>query len=74
MNGSGDFLAALDTEINVTVADAEDNAGLEPSLLTNTTLLLNGHDFHDLVLEVGFNEGIDDFDVSLLREKFYNDR
>ena len=58
-NGGGDFLAALDAKSNVAVTVTDDDEGLETGTLTGTGLLLNGHDFHDLVLE-GRAEVVDD--------------
>ena len=50
-NGGGEFLAALDAKSNVAVTVTNNNEGLETGMLSGTSLLLNGHDFHDLVLE-----------------------
>ena len=50
-NGGGDFLAALDAKSNVVVTVTDDDEGLETSTLTSTSLLLNGHDFHNHVFE-----------------------
>ena len=35
------------------VTVTNDNEGLETGMLTSTNLLLNGHDFHDLIFEAG---------------------
>ena len=58
-DGVGDFLGALDTETNVTIGVTDGNEGLEAGALTGAGLLLNGHDLHDLILELG-QEDIDD--------------
>ena len=52
-NGGGDFLATLDAKSNVVIAVTDDNEGLETGTLTGTSLLLKGHDFHDLDFEAG---------------------
>ena len=52
-DGSGNLLGALDTETKVAVRVTDGNESLEPGALTGTGLLLNGHDLHDLVLELG---------------------
>lgn len=44
----------------VAVAVAEDDEGLEAGPLAGTCLLLDGRDLHDLVLEAGSHEGVDD--------------
>lgn len=58
-DGSCDFLGALDTETKVTVTVTDGNESLESGTLTGTGLLLNGHDLHDLVLELR-EEEVDD--------------
>ncbi|PON50230.1 LOW QUALITY PROTEIN: hypothetical protein PanWU01x14_224260 [Parasponia andersonii] len=58
--GGGHLLAALDPEADVAISVADDDEGLEPGSLTGPGLLLDGHDLHDLVLEAGAHEGIDD--------------
>ena len=52
-NGGGDFLATLDAKSNMVIAVTDDNEGLETGTLTGTSLLLKGHNFHDLVFEAG---------------------
>ena len=52
-NGGGEFLAALDAKSNVAVTVTNNNEGLETGMLSGTSLLLNGHDFHDLIFEAG---------------------
>ena len=51
--GGGDFLAALDAKSNVAVTVTDGDEGLETGTLTGTSLLLNGHDFHDLIFKAG---------------------
>jgi len=58
-NGGSDFLGALDTETKVAVRVTDGNESLETGTLTGTGLLLNGHDLHNLVLELG-KEEVDD--------------
>ena len=50
-NGGGDFLAAVDAKSNVVVTVTDDDEGLETGTLTGISLLLNGHDFHNLIFE-----------------------
>lgn len=59
-NGGSNFLAALHAEPDVTIVVADDDEGLEPGSLTGTGLLLDRHDLHDLVLESGSNQHVDD--------------
>jgi hypothetical protein len=49
----GDFLGALDTETDMTIAVTNDDESLETGTLTSTGLLLHRHDLHHLVLELG---------------------
>lgn len=58
-DGSRDFLRALYTETDVAVEVADRNERLEARALTSTGLLLDGHDLHDLIFELG-EEEIDD--------------
>lgn len=58
-DGGGDFLRALDTETDVTVEVTDGDEGLETGALTGLGLLLDGHNLHDLVLEVR-EEEVDD--------------
>lgn len=58
-DGSRDFLGALNTETDVAVEVADRNERLEARALTSTGLLLDGHDLHDLIFELG-EEEIDD--------------
>lgn len=66
-DGGGDFLRALDTETDVTVEVTDGNERLEAGALTSTGLLLDRHDLHDLILELG-EEEVDDL-VLLDRER-----
>lgn len=61
-DGCGDFLRALDTESNMTFKVTDGDECLEACALTGTRLLLNGHDFHNLVLEFG-EEEVDDLEL-----------
>lgn len=58
-NSGSDFLRALDTETDMAIIVTDDNERLETSTLTSTGLLLDRHNLHDLVLELG-QEEIDD--------------
>lgn len=58
-DGRGNFLGALDTETDVSFRITNGNECFEAGALTGTGLLLDGHDFHDLVLEFG-KEKVDD--------------
>jgi len=60
-DGSSNFLSALDSETNVSIAVSNDDKSLESSSLTGSGLLLDGHDLHDFVLKfVLGDESIDD--------------
>jgi hypothetical protein len=52
-NGVGNFLGALDSQSNVSVSVSHHHKRLEARSLTGTSLLLNGHDLGNLVLELG---------------------
>lgn len=58
-DGGGDFLGALDTETDVTLEVTDGDEGLETGTLAGTSLLLDGHDLHNFVLELG-EEVVDD--------------
>lgn len=58
-DGGRDFLCALDTKSDVAVEVADGDECLEAGTLAGTGLLLDGHDLHDLVLELG-EEEVDD--------------
>ena len=58
-DGCSDFLSALDTETDVTIEVTNGDECLETSTLSGASLLLDGHDLHDFVLELG-EEEIDD--------------
>jgi hypothetical protein len=60
-DSGGDFLAALNSQTDVTVAVTDGDEGLEAGALTGTGLLLDGHDLQDLVLQGAAQEEIDDF-------------
>lgn len=59
-DGSGNFLGSLDTKADVAIAVANCNVALEAGALTSSGLLLHGHDLHDLVLEGGADELVND--------------
>lgn len=61
-DGGSDFLGALDTETDVTVEVTDSNESLEAGALTGTGLLLDGHDLHDFILELG-EELVDDLEL-----------
>ena len=58
-DGGRDFLRALDTETDVAVKVADGHEGLEAGALAGAGLLLDGHDLHHLVLQLG-QEKVDD--------------
>ena len=58
-DSSCDLLRALDAETDVTLEVTDGNEGLEAGALTSAGLLLDGHDLHDLILELG-EEVVDD--------------
>ena len=58
-DGGGHFLAALDTETQVTVAITDGNEGLEAGTLTGSGLLLHGHDLQHFIVQGG-QEVVDD--------------
>lgn len=60
-NGCRDFLCTFNTEADMTFTIANGDKGLETSSLTCTGLLLDGHDFHDFILEFG-EEVVDDLE------------
>jgi len=60
-DGSGHLLGAFDAETNVAVVISNGDKSLEPRSLTGTSLLLDGHDLQDLVLQARAQEIIDDF-------------
>jgi len=58
-DGGSDFLGALDSETDVTVAVSDDDKGLESGSLTCPGLFLNWHDLHHLILQ-SWEEVVDD--------------
>jgi len=60
-NGRSNFRRALDSKTNVSRGISDSNKGLESGALTGRRLLLDGHDLHDLVLELVLEEVVDDF-------------
>jgi len=76
-NGGGDFAGALDSESDVTRGISDGDEGLESGALSGTALLLDGHDLHDLVLELVLEEIINDFgflDGNGKEEDFFDGR
>jgi len=59
-NGSGNFLSALDSESNVSISISNDDESFESGSLTSTGLLLDGHNLHNLILDLGAEELIND--------------
>merc|ERR1711916_108003 len=59
--GSCYFLAAFNTQTNMTVAVTDSYKCLKTSTLSGTGLFLNGHDFQNLVFQSRTQEEIDDF-------------
>merc|ERR1719367_719446 len=62
-DGGGHLLAALDSQSDVPVVVADGNKSLEPGPLTGTGLLLDGHNLHDVILERGAQEVVDDLEL-----------
>ena len=58
-HGNGDFASALDTETEMAVVVTNSDDGLEAGALTGGSLLLDGGDLHDLVLESGAEKVVD---------------
>ena len=52
LDGSGDFLGALGTETNVSVAVTDSHESLEAGSLTGSGLLLDGEHLHDFLLQL----------------------
>lgn len=63
-DGSSDsgsnFLSALDSKTDVTIAVSDDDKSLESGSLTGSSLFLNGHDLHDFILDFASKEPVDD--------------
>jgi hypothetical protein len=59
-DGSGNFLCALNTETDVTVMVTNNDEGFELGTLTGSGLLLDGHNLHDLILQLTGKEEIND--------------
>jgi len=59
-DGRGDFLGALLAEADVAVEVTDDDEGFEAGALPGSGLLLDGHDLHDLILDLGLQEVVDD--------------
>merc|ERR1711878_28362 len=59
-DSSGHLLGALHTETHVSVVVSNSYESLEPSSLTSSGLLLDGHDLESLVLQSGTDEHVND--------------
>jgi len=59
LNGNLDFLGDLDTETDVTILITDNDNSLEAGALTGLSLLLDGNDLHDLIVE-GFLAVLDE--------------
>jgi len=59
-DGGGHLGGALDTKADMSRSVADSHKGLKSRALSSRTLLLNGHDFHDLVLELVLEEVVND--------------
>lgn len=59
-NGGGDFLRALHAQSNMSVVITDSDESLETGTLTGTSLLLDGRDLQDFVLEAA-KQTVDDF-------------
>merc|ERR1711937_402038 len=60
-NSSSNFLGAFYPETNMTIEVSNGNESLESSSLTGTSLLLDRHNFENLILESRSQEEINDF-------------
>jgi len=63
-NGCGYLLRALDTQADMPIRVTNNDEGLEACPLTGAGLLLHGHDFHHLILQLSFHEEV--YDLVLL--------
>merc|ERR1719412_2968312 len=59
-DSGGHLLGALDAETHVSVVVSNSYESLEPSPLPSPGLLLDRHDFEDLVLQSGADEHVND--------------
>merc|ERR1712212_1397796 len=59
-DGGGNLLAALHTKPNVAVVVANGNKSLEPGSLSSPGLLLDRHDFQNLILKGRSKEEVND--------------
>lgn len=59
-DGSSNFLSSLNTKTDVTVVITDGDVALEAGTLTSSSLLLDWHDLHDLILNRGTKDVIND--------------
>mmetsp|Transcript_14764 Transcript_14764/g.26788 ORF Transcript_14764/g.26788 Transcript_14764/m.26788 type:complete len:217 (-) Transcript_14764:16-666(-) len=59
-NSSGNLRRALNTKTNVSSVITNGNESLKAGPLTSRTLLLDGHDLHDLILKLVLKEVVND--------------
>jgi len=59
-DSGSNFLGALDSESDVSVVVSDNDECLKAGALTGTGLLLDGHDLHDLILQLSSEEGVND--------------
>uniref|UniRef100_A0A1L8EB92 Uncharacterized protein n=1 Tax=Haematobia irritans TaxID=7368 RepID=A0A1L8EB92_HAEIR len=62
-NGSSNFLAALNTQSNVTVVVTNSNESLEAGTLTSTSLFLDRHNLQYFIAQGRSQEEINDFEL-----------
>jgi hypothetical protein len=62
-NSGGDFGGALDSKSDMSSGISYGDECLETSTLTSRTLLLNGHDLHNLVLKLVLKEVVDNLSL-----------
>jgi len=60
-NGGRHFFGTLNAESNVPIGITDSDESLEPGTLSGTSLLLDGHDLQNLILQARPEEIIDDF-------------
>jgi len=58
-NGSGNFFGTFNAQADVTVHVSNDHKRLETCSLAGTGLLLDRHDLHDFIFQLGAQKPID---------------